>query len=113
MPGRVDNPSDWYERAELFALASRFEGFPNVLLEALSYGVPAVATDCESGPRDILRDGIDGLLVVPDDVVALAEALARLMNDRELRCRMSANAIEVRERFAPARIGEQWSAVLQ
>ena len=63
------------------ALPSRFEGFPNALCEAMACGVAVVAADCESGPRDIVTDGVDGILTPPEDVAALERALDGLMGD--------------------------------
>ena len=73
MPGFVDNPYPYYRRASLFVLSSDWEGLPTVLIEALSEGVPIVSTDCPSGPREILSDGLFGGLVQRGDPVALAE----------------------------------------
>lgn len=108
LPGRVGNAGDWYAAADLFALTSRFEGFPNVLLEALAYGVPAVAVDCQTGPRDIVRHEVDGLLVAQNDDRALTAALARLMSDADLRHQYATRARDARERFAMDRIGRAW-----
>jgi len=110
-PGAVGNVGEWYEAADIYVMTSRFEGFPNTLVEALAYGVPAVAVDCETGPREILRHKVDGLLVPQDDPTALEKALDRLMRDPELRARFAARAVEARERFAVARIAEQWEAL--
>ena len=63
----------------IFALPSRFEGFPNALCEAMGAGYAAIAADCRFGPREIVRDGTDGLLVPPESERALADALAALM----------------------------------
>lgn len=112
MPGAVGNMGAWYEAVDGYALTSRFEGFPNTLLEALAYGLPAVAVDCCTGPREILRHEVDGLLVPQDDPDALAAALDRMMGDAALRARLSARAVEVRERFAIERIARQWEALL-
>lgn len=71
LPGFVRPASDVIEQAELFVLPSRWEGFPNVLLEALSTGTPVVAADCDGAPRFILGDGLYGHLVMPDDSEAL------------------------------------------
>lgn len=108
LPGQAGNIGNWYERASLFVLSSRFEGFPNTLAEALAYGVPAVAFDCDTGPRDIVRDGIDGLLVPAADIAALSAALDRLMGDAPLRVRFAERAVEARKRFASERIVARW-----
>ncbi len=75
MPGFVANPFAYMSRASLFVLSSAWEGSPNVLIEALALGIPAVATDCHSGPRDILQGGKYGPLVPVGDVDALTEAM--------------------------------------
>ena len=108
LPGRAGNMGDWYKRADLYILSSRFEGFPNALAEAMAYGVPAISFDCDTGPRDIIRNGVDGLLVPNGNQVALKEAMALLMRDFALRQRMAERATEVRERFATTRIMAQW-----
>jgi GalNAc-alpha-(1->4)-GalNAc-alpha-(1->3)-diNAcBac-PP-undecaprenol alpha-1,4-N-acetyl-D-galactosaminyltransferase len=113
LPGRVGNLSDWYRRASLYVMSSRFEGFPNTLLEAMAHGLPAVSVDCETGPRDIIRQGIDGLLVPPDDgAEGLARALEALIADPDRREQMAAAAVEVRERFSMDHIAAQWDRIL-
>ena len=100
LPGRVGNIGEWYNIADLFVLTSEFEGFPNALIEAMSYGVPAVSYDCETGPSDIIRHDIDGILVSNGDMLALKNSLKKLMYDDKLRKRYSEKSIEVRERFS-------------
>jgi glycosyltransferase involved in cell wall biosynthesis len=75
LPGFVDNPYAYMAHASLFVLSSRWEGLPTVLVEALYCGAPIVATDCPSGPREILADGQYGQLVPVGNVVALAQAI--------------------------------------
>lgn len=75
LPGFVPNPYNFMAHATVFALSSRWEGLPTVLVEAMALGIPIVATDCPSGPREILKDGKYGHLVPVDDPVALAAAL--------------------------------------
>jgi glycosyltransferase involved in cell wall biosynthesis len=108
LAGEVGNLVDWYQHAHLFVLSSRHEGFPNVLLEAMAHGLACVSFDCEAGPRNIVRDGVDGVLAKDQDVSALACALEQLMVDEELRARLAEKAREVRERFAVARILVMW-----
>jgi glycosyltransferase involved in cell wall biosynthesis len=73
--GFVENPYAYMARASLFILSSRWEGLPTVLIEALSCGIPVIATDCPSGPREILADGQYGALVPVQDAPALAETI--------------------------------------
>jgi glycosyltransferase involved in cell wall biosynthesis len=114
LPGRAGNIGDWYARADLYAMSSRFEGFPNTLGEAMAYGCAAVSYDCDTGPRDIIRDGIDGVLVRPvGDVGALAAALGTLMRDDELRARMSREAVTVRERYSMHSVLAMWDRLLE
>ncbi len=112
LPGHVGNMPDWYGAADLFILSSRFEGFPNVLVEAMSQGCACVAFDCDTGPRDILTDGVDGLLVAQGDTEALARAMARTMGDDPLRARLGEAARDVRTRYASARIMDLWCTAL-
>jgi glycosyltransferase involved in cell wall biosynthesis len=107
-PGRVGNIADWYQSADLFALSSRNEGLPGALMEAMACGLPVVSFDCEQGPRDIIRDGIDGLLVPCFDVPALSSALKRMMDDDAARTRMGRAATQVREQFSEHAILEVW-----
>ena len=76
LPGFVDNPFSCMARAAVFALSSDHEGLPTVLIESLAIGTPVVSTDCPSGPREILRSGLPGMLVPPGDVPGFARALA-------------------------------------
>jgi len=75
LPGFVDNPFKYMKRAGVFVLSSRWEGLPNVLIQALALGTPLVSTDCPSGPAEILENGRWGKLVPVGDVEALAEAI--------------------------------------
>ena len=92
-------------------MTSRFEGFGNTLAEALAYGLPAVSVDCETGPSDILRHKIDGLLVPQGNETALVEALRCLMANESLRRQFGSRAIEARQRFAVDRIAAQWECL--
>jgi glycosyltransferase involved in cell wall biosynthesis len=85
LPGAVDNPYPNLALAEACVLSSRFEGLPNIVLEAMACRVPVVATDCPSGLREVVEAGVTGLLTPVDDAPALAGALHALFNDRALR----------------------------
>jgi len=111
LPGSVGNVGDWYARASLYAMSSHFEGFPNTLVEAMAYGVPAVSFDCDTGPRDIIRHGIDGVLVAPGDVEGMASALDTLMRDSRVRARFAQRAVDARERFSMEKISRMWETI--
>lgn len=108
MPGRAGNVGAWYERADLYVLSSRVEGFPNTLGEAMAHGCAAVSFDCDTGPRDLIRHEVDGLLVPPGDVNALAQALGRLMQNEAERQQMATRALEVRSRYSMQRVLGLW-----
>jgi glycosyltransferase involved in cell wall biosynthesis len=75
MPGYIIDPSPWYSKADLFVLSSDYEGFGNVIVEALDYGIPVIATNCPYGPSEILVNGEYGTLVPVGDVDALSDAI--------------------------------------
>jgi glycosyltransferase involved in cell wall biosynthesis len=106
--GFTDQPYQRFAESAIYAMSSRSEGFPMVLLEAMGCGLPLVSFDCPTGPADIIQDGVNGLLVPDGDVKALAAALNRLIEDPALRRRMGAAGVERAQEYAPARIAERW-----
>lgn len=109
LPGRAGNVGDWYQSADLYVLTSRFEGLSNTLLESMASGLAAVAFDCDTGPREIVREGVDGVLVRPNgDVDALCRELGAVMGDEAARLRMAEAATAVRERFSAERVLGLW-----
>ncbi len=112
LPGLSRIPTERLRAAQVFALSSHYEGFPNVLLEAMACGLAVVSADCPTGPRHIIHDGIDGLLVPTGDAEALAAALDRLTGDPALRRALGREALAVAGRFNLEEIGRRWDDLL-
>lgn len=110
--GWIESPDAWLRKTELFVLSSRYEGFPNALLEAMAAGVPAVSFACDSGPSEIIRHEIDGLLVPADDVQQLAQAIDRMILNPKERAAFGQRALQVAERFSRDRFFERWESIL-
>lgn len=106
--GRTGDVSAALRGGSVLAQPSRAEGFPLTLLEAMANGVPCVAFDCAPGVREIIEDGVDGLVVRPGDVDAFARALLSLVHDRDLRDRLGDRAFRSVRRYAPEAIAERW-----
>ena len=100
--GFQTNPYPWLAGAEVFVSSSRFEGFCRVIAEALAVGTPVVATDCPSGPAEVLENGEAGVLVPNEDISALADGIYQLLHDRALRDKLRAYGPVRAEAFSPA-----------
>lgn len=110
--GQLADIENWMSTAGLIVQPSRFEGFPNVILEAMGMGAPVIAADCRSGPAEMIEDGINGRLVAVDDVAALSGAMAELMSQPAIREKLGREAAKVRERFSQAAIMAKWESCL-
>ena len=106
--GRVSDVQSEFARSSLAVCSSRFEGFGLAIVEAMACGLPVVSFDCPWGPRSIITDGEDGVLVGNGNVKQFAEAMARLMNDVEVRNNMGKRAAVNVQRFSMETVARQW-----
>lgn len=112
LAGRVGNIGQWYAQSDLYVLSSRAEGLSNTLIEAMASGLAVIAFDCDTGPREVIRDGIDGVLVRPvEDDEALAAHLSDLMAHPQRRRALACRAVDARDRFSTARVMAMWQHV--
>jgi glycosyltransferase involved in cell wall biosynthesis len=107
-----ENPFQFIGRAEVFCLASRYEGFGNVILEAMSLGVPVIVTDCPSGPSEIVEKGKYGILVPTENADAIAEALIRVLSDNQLRAGLSELSLKRAKDFDLEPSLKQWEDLI-
>lgn len=112
LPGSVNDIYSILQLGDLFVLSSRYEGFPNALCEAMAVGLPAVSFDCPTGPKDIIRDGIDGILVPPEDANILESSLEKLMENNKIRDEMGLKAKEVVNRFSVQKVMGLWEKLI-
>ena len=97
-----------YANSSMLVMSSNYEGFPMVMIEAMACGLPAVSFDFKCGPKDIIRHGVNGLLVKNGDVQGLADAMMHLMADEQLRQRMSSEARKVVETYSEEVVMRKW-----
>lgn len=109
----VRNIAAEYASSSMLVMSSHYEGFPMVMVEAMSLGLPVVTFDYKCGPKDIIDDGRDGVLVKEGDVLGLAEAMMALMGSPEALERMSGEALRVNDRFSEDRVMGMWVRVYE
>lgn len=111
-PGTTKEVMKALAEADLFVQTSRWEGFGNALCEAMAVGLPVISTSC-SGPKEIIRNGIDGQLVPVENVDALANTMLDLLRDFSKRQLLAKNALEITKRFAVPAIMKQWEILIE
>jgi glycosyltransferase involved in cell wall biosynthesis len=111
--GFQENPYAYMRAADAFVLSSAYEGFGNVIVEAMALGTPVVATDCPYGPGEILEGGRFGVLVAPGDARALAGGLERVLNDPRLRIRLAREGTERARAFAAATVANSYGRLFE
>ena len=102
-----------YAQSSLIVMTSNYEGFGMVLVEAMACGVPAIAFDCKCGPKDIINNNENGILVHNGDIQGLADAMMRLMEDENLRKRMSEEAKKVVDTYSEETVMKQWTKLFE
>ena len=113
LAGQVSDVERRLSTATMFVLSSRFEGFPNALTEAMSWGLPVVAFDCPTGPRELIQDGVNGRLIAQNNVGALRAAIAELIRSPDERLRLGAEARRSLGRFEPNEIADAWDLLFE
>lgn len=111
--GRCQNMSMEYLRSSLFVLTSKYESFSLVIIEAKSFGIPVISFDCPFGPREIVQNKIDGLLIENDNIDLFSKAMIRLMKDQELRLKMGRYAaLDYLDKWNVNKIINKWLVIL-
>ena len=111
LPGRLKNPFKYMKNAEFMLLSSRAEGFPMVLIEALSLSCPAVATDCPTGPREIIQKGVNGILIEMENKAELISSIDTLFHNNELRLSFAKQSRDSVNHLAVENICPKWIAL--
>lgn len=109
LPGSTNNIIEALYNTSMFILTSNYEGMPNALMEAMALGLPCISTDCPcGGPRELIKDGENGMLVPVGDKAALVKAIENLIEDRKMALRMGLKALEIRNTYSMDVICKQW-----
>ena len=111
-PGSVDNISSWFKKAKFFTLSSRYEGWPNVLMESLAYGCPAIAFDCKHGPREIIKNNENGILVSAEDKDKFIEAINTLNSSTTMQKNFTKNGLKTAKQYESEIIANKWFQIL-
>ena len=114
LEGQTDKVGDALKNADIFVLTSDFEGMPNALMEALAVGVPCIATDCPcGGAKMLIEDGHNGLLIPVNDVEALVKAFETMLNNDELKSKISDNSRKAAKNYTADKIYQQWETYMR
>ena len=113
IPGAYSPISDKYMESSIFAFTSRFEGFPNALMEAMYFGLTCISTDCPTGPSELIQNGINGYLIPVEGEDELTDRLTELMSDADLRKEIGKKAHESMTPYKSEEVVRQWVTLLE
>ncbi|MEO8933904.1 MAG: glycosyltransferase family 4 protein [Xanthomarina sp.] len=112
LAGNSTDVASYYNKSKIFAFTSKYEGFPNVILEAMSYGLACISTNCPHGPSEIIKNNKNGLLIPVSDQHALETALTELIEKKDFREKLGKNALESTLAYQPSNIALKWSVLI-
>ena len=110
--GQYKHVDELYDNASIFALPSRLEGYPNALIEAMHFGCACVSFDCNNGPAEIIIEGVNGLLVEPENTEGMSKAIQQLIDDANLRKRLANEGQNITKNLSLDRVGSQWQKLM-
>ncbi len=114
LPGNYEDVLERMKKAAMFVFPSNFEGMPNALIEAMAIGLPCISTDCPcGGPRELIQNHKNGILVPVKDYEGLVNAIRELLNDSESAAKIGHEAVSIREKLEPERIGAAWLKIIE
>ena len=111
--GKIKQIENYYNKAGMFVFASRYEGYPNVIIEAMSFGIPTISSNCDFGPSDIISDGENGYLFPVDNQVELEKKITLLIDNQEIREKFAKNARSNTKKFQNKIVTKQWEKIIE
>ena len=114
LPGVVENVKEKIYDSSLFVMTSDYEGMPNALMEAMALGLPVISTDCPcGGPKFLIENNINGILVEPNDIDELKNAIIKVLSDEGYSKMIAQNASEISEKLNPVKINDCWKTFIE
>ena len=112
--GRSNDLAAVYSRTNLYVMSSNYEGMPNALLEAMAVGIPCISTDCKSGPKEMIENRVNGLLIPTGDEEALLDAMNFMYNNRDEAEKMGENAREfIKDNYRTEKIVDEFAKIIE
>ena len=110
--GLIEDMEYYYKRSSIFILSSRSEGFPGALCEAMGYGCASIAFDCPTGPKEIIKNGENGILIEPNNIQLLTKEIEVLINNETTRKRIGTNALNISKNLEINNISQEWKKIM-